>query len=133
MARQTTRGLRQKSQAWLGLSSAALLALPWCGACTTIYLNDGSGVTKVERRFGFSTISVDPSKGPLYARVESVGFNRSPTGYSIGYDKEALVVGDPGCGVFFWISDGRQLQYIHEQFGTLAAVCASALSLGESK
>lgn len=79
-----------------------LLAL---SACTTIKLTDSQGSIKIERSFGFASISPSNNSGAVTAQITSFGYILTPLGQNIGYSNHSILLSDSSCKVVVWLDD----------------------------
>jgi len=95
--------------------------------CTSISITATDGMTKIERSFGFATVSVSPGKTPILVEVTAFGITSGPAGFALGLSKQQLAAIPATCKAVFWIkneSEAKALQAIisgREEFCSLVS------------
>ena len=99
------------------------------GACTTVQITAGDGVTTIERQFGFANITVAPGATPVVAGMSTLGYSSSPAGVSLGWSGVQFVALPEGCRVVLWIQRPEDLATYQRLTAGAPDVCALNLNL----
>jgi hypothetical protein len=102
------------------LAGLAIIAL---SGCTVIEIADSDGAMRIERRLGFASITVQPPRDAVVARLRSFGLAHSPLGFTAGSAAHQLAVLGEDCRVVFWVEREQQLRALERLAATLSEVC----------
>jgi hypothetical protein len=112
LARKQVRGALRTGLAVVALSS-----------CTIVEITDPEGATSVERRFGLTSIAIEPERDAVVASLRSFGVASTPLGFTAGYAAHELAVLGQDCRVVFWVESDEQRLAVEELAATLQEVC----------
>jgi hypothetical protein len=93
------------------------------GACTTISVTSSEGHTKIDRSFGFASVSVSPEATPVVIQITSIGFLSGPAGYTAGYSNQEITTFKDDCRVIFWVKDKNQAKAVLEVVNRSKDIC----------
>ena len=91
-------------------------------ACTTIEISDSNGDIKIERSFGFASISPGQETSTITAKITNFGYASTPLGQNIGYSNHSILLSNPDCKVVVWLSDKLSQEEVME-LKKLSSVC----------
>ena len=121
----------RRRNAWYPtLAGLALIAL---SGCTVIEIADSEGATRIERRLGFASITVEPTRDAVVARLRSFGLANTPLGFTAGYAAHQLAALGEDCRVVFWVDREQQVRSLERLAATLSEVCTINLNEGDDQ
>lgn len=101
----------------------AALTMVALSSCTIVEITDPEGATSVERRFGFTSIAIEPEHDAVMASLRSFGVAHTPLGFTAGYASHQLAVLGQDCRVVLWVESDEQRLAVEELAATLQEVC----------
>lgn len=110
---------------------ASLALAVACAGCTVIEISDSKGATRIERTFGFATITIQPNPESVVAKVRSFGVADTPFGFTAGYAAQDFAAVGEDCRVILWLKNTRQLSALKSLVADLNHVCVINPRLGE--
>jgi hypothetical protein len=122
-----SRRLRLKKYGVPVCAVAAFFFLISGSGCTTIRIVDGDNTTRIETRFGFVAIYLQPDVDSVVTEARCLGIIKSPAGFAIGYSNQEIAALSDSCKVVLWIQNDRQLEQFRELVGDMESVCAVSL------
>jgi hypothetical protein len=121
------RPLRSWGSLLAGLTVVAL------SGCTVVEIADSEGATRIERRLGFASITVEPTQNPVVARLRSFGLASTPLGFTAGYAAHQLAALGEDCRVVFWVEREQQLRALERPAATLSEACIINSNQGDDQ
>lgn len=110
------------------LNMVLVLFLVLFTGCTTISITSLDGQTKIERVFGFASVSVQPTETPVLVEMISVGFASGPAGYVIGISNQEIAFIPESCRVVFWVKDEKEARAVQHIITSNNGFCSIAVN-----
>jgi hypothetical protein len=119
----------------VSLRTAALLPLAaLCGtACTSITIADRDGGTRIERSFGFASVTLHPDTAAVLAEITSLGYHGGPLGIGLGYSRTAIAATPAECRLIVWPRDRDDAARLEQLLGAQPGLCVVAIQPEENK
>jgi hypothetical protein len=92
-------------------------------SCAIVEITDPEGRTSIERRFGFTSIAVEPEREAVVASLRSFGLASTPLGFTAGYAAHQLAVLGEDCRVVLWVESEQQRLAVEQLAATLKEIC----------
>lgn len=101
-------------------------------ACTTIVLKQNPDGVSIERRFGFTSITLGGHAEGMLAEASAWGVLFSPLGFTAGYTHQDLAALDASCRLVLWVRSPSDAEKVASLFRDGIDVCTISTS-GEAK
>jgi hypothetical protein len=122
---------RRRGKLWASVLVGLIVTAP--SGCTIIEIADSDGATRIERRVGFTSITVRPTREAVVARLRSFGLANTPLGFTAGYAMHQLAALGTDCRVVFWVESEQEIQALKKLAPTLREVCIINLNRGDDQ
>lgn len=102
-------------------------------SCTVVELSESEGATRIERRVGFTSITIQPAGDAVVARVTSLGLVNTPLGFTAGYGMQQFAVLGEDCRAVFWVESKQHIEALEKLTANLEDICLIDANEGDEK
>lgn len=106
-----------------GMALRAGLAVLALSSCTVVEITDPEGATSIERRFGLTSIAIEPERAAVVASLRSFGLASTPLGFTAGYAAHQLAALGEDCRVVLWVENEQQRAAVEQLAATAKEIC----------